>query len=978
MQWMVENVIENTLKESEKSFNAHMQDSIENKIKGKFESDYSRHINNFYELKRRSEFFDHTDTSRIDYLFDNLSQQIRKVGFVCPIASSIKKKHCEKRRDKGLISEIENIYCDTDTLPSKAENIQNYETSFYDSGDIIFKYENEDLIFDDPNCISVVIDGDVTVCGDLTVLNGQLNVLTSFDAAEILRDSNKNQSEHSIKKCIIRNGLIVRGSLIIPFSNLYVVGTLTVGKSAYISDLQIDLSSYFFVAILHFFFELQQSMNESNKWTPFTITRVRLMNKSSTCNTLNDTMNQHFEKRLYKDSNEYNFGSLYSGKKIYIGNNSKLWVRGNISAGEISIADGGILYSTCGDVKTNTTAGLGVHMRDSSVVYMVNSSLITVRLSIIRSSKLSIKRGSATVMTIFLLHTGSSAFIDERLVFFFGLIRDSSKLNVGELILYDKLSTDSNIWSEKKREINNLDELFKSEFTKSHISNELFGYFQVLSSSTVYVKGYLITNGSIEVNHGSELISCCFFSKGNLVVNDGSEVYIFSTPNDFINNIGEKLDCSENTNCVLGSILVSNSSSLFNFNRDMNISGFLDIIGGEVFFSGGLFVEKGVICTRSKAYIRNGDFVINTGNYFDFDSVTKEKQSLFLSASIFLINGDTIIGSGSLFLLNKSYVEIQKRLFIKDGNISIYTKSAFRVIGFSLKSINIDLFTNERTQDSYSVYINGNATLEAFSDFMVDFGNVYTRNMIITTHSKLKTSDNELMLKRESKIRIDGGLILKGYSHLLILKGYLIEIKKGLMIDEFSIFYSENTDLFCDVFVDDGGIFLGNVVKLTAGYKLVSQDSSKINLQTLNILYTNDPNNFFVDSREPLLISENSGNIKIHSCKYICERIDCINKFFGIKTKESTISIVSSYPWFIPILNITQSHIKNTTSAYKEFYESIDPIAFTIRSNKQSKEMEYNSNILFNKGEQIKKNNDWKMILRDMQTYNESESIKWH
>ncbi|KAK6587953.1 hypothetical protein RS030_71018 [Cryptosporidium xiaoi] len=975
VQWMVDGDVGSILKESEKSFNSHLQDSTDNKIKNKLENDYSRYINNFYELKRRNEFFDHTETSRIDYLFDNLSQQIRKIGFVCPTTSSIKKKHCEKKKDRGLINEIENIYCDMDQFPSKVESIRKYETSFYDSGDIVLRYENEDLIFDDPNCISIVIDGDTTICNDLTVLNGQLNVLTSFDATEILNTSDKKRSEHSTKRCIIRNGLIVGGSLIVPFSNLYIVGTLTVGKSAYVSDLQIDLSSNFFIGVIHLFFELQQSTNESNKWTPFTITRLRLMNKSSTCNILNGTMNQYFEKNLNFDSNEYRFGYLYSGKKIYIGNNSKLWVRGDVSAGEISIADGGVLYSTCGDIKTNTTAGLGVHIRDSGFLYMFNSSLITSRLSIIRSSKLNIKRGSATVMTVFLLHTASSAFINDRLVFFFGLIRDSSILNVGKL-LTDNLFVDPQILLEKQK-IRNSDLLVNSEF-ENKIFGELFGYFQVLSSSTLYVRDYLFINGSIEVSQGSELASGFFFSMGNLVVNDGSIVYISSGSNDIIDNKEDRgLICNKNSNCVLGSILVSNSSSLFNLNLDMNISGFLDIIGGEVFFSGGLFVEKGVICTRSKAYIRNGDLIINTGNYFD--GITKEKQSLFLSDSIFFINGGTTIGSGSLSLLNKSYIEIQKRLFIKDGNVNIFTKSAFRVVGLAFRSMDFDFSTSEGIPDFYSVYINGNASLEAFSDFLVDKGDIYIKNMIVTTNSKVKTSENEFLPKKESKIIIDGVLILKGHSYLLISKGYLIEIREGLMVDEFSIFFSENTELFCDVLVDDGGVLFGNNVKLNAGYKLVSQDSSRINVQVLTIIYINDTNtNFNDDSKDPLFVSENSGNIRIHSCEYICEKMDCINRFFGVKTRESTIVIENSYPWFIPILNITQSYIKNASSEYKELYESIDPIAFVVRNNVENKYIEYNSNILLKKGEQIRKNNNWKMIFTDIQTYNESESIKWH
>ncbi|KAF7459372.1 PPE domain-containing protein [Cryptosporidium felis] len=976
--WITDDELENILEYSDKTLTGSFQSSPGKKFGRNFESEYNEglaRLNSINKVYKKN-------INHIGNLYDILSEQVKNIGFNCPTTYSIKRLYCDKKKLLGFSTEKERRNCEKDLKPSLfAYSFQSSEFSYSDSGDIFLNYDNEDLILDDPNCLSIVIDGDVLICGDLNIANGQLNTITSFDASEAQKLSiNETQSMHSKKRCVIRKGLIVRGSMIIPFSNLIVIGKLIVGKNAYVADLQVDLSSNFFVGILYLFSELHQNINKSSISNPFEVSRMNFIHETYTCS---DSFNESIvdDQRFHKNAGTYesesrNLGSLSSSRRIYVGNNAKLWVRGDINAGEVSISDGGLIYNTCGNLKTNTTHGLGIHIRDSGNLYMKRSSILTTRISVIRSSTLKIKEGEVFINNILLLHSASTIQVGGGISFFLGLVRDSSLLYANSLVINDQIEDFENYMNNNNISMKPDNESkTKGEARKTNIFKS---YLQVLSASIVSVDKDIFIQGSLEVNQGSELFSSgCINILGNVIINDGSDVLIKGKSD--ISPVNSEISsniCTNYSHCILGSLLVSNSSSLVIGSGNLMVNEYLDIMGGNVLLNKGLVVGKTVVSARkSGLYIKFGDLIINNSNK---ENENKEK-SLFLSNSIFLIYGKIVVKNGDINIIMKSYLESQNGLIVNKGNLEMSTGSTVRFskTGFSYGG---DVFNNKSLIQN-NVFVNGNLTVDTFSEIEINKYIIKIENIVLAANSKFSSRISK-DIERMSTLQVNQVLVLQGNS-FFITEGILLDIQRGVMVDEHSILYSENIRLKGDLFTDDGGIFIGKNASIYFPSIIVSQDSSKVNIGTLKVHYgelnisslpTEQSNGY----KNPIFVSENGGLIKVKYCEYICEKLGCFDSLFGITTRESEIKILKSYPSFIPIEVSSQFIEVNLTPKSSMFSQVIDPIALILRRNpEENKKIERKPKISFSKGEQIRGGRSWGIENNEEFAVNGSQPIQW-
>ncbi|OII73093.1 uncharacterized protein cubi_02324 [Cryptosporidium ubiquitum] len=982
LPWIPEYEFNDQLKVLERIQKNGLQSLVEKKLLSKYEVKFTEQhekLRNLINNTKEQIYF-----NQVNQMYDLLADQIRNIGFSCPTTSAIKNRYCNEKKLKGFENGRERSYCESGFDPSPiAYSYQSSEYSYSDSGDILLNYENEDLILDDTNCISVIVDGDVLICGDLVVANGQLNTLTSFDAFEAQNLSvGKMQSMHAKRRCIIRRGLTVRGSMILPFSNLIVIGKLIVGKNVYTADLQVDLSSNLFIGVLYLFSDLYQSKNDSDTWNPFSITRIKLLHVSNSCsNEFNNTIiyNRPQDNSKFNESGEIdqNMGSLWSSRKIYVGNSGKLWVRGDIHAGEIVISDAGLVFDTCGNLKTNTTHGLGIYIRDSGSLHMMSSSIFTSRLSVIRSSVVIIKKGELNVNSILLLHSGSKIRIGGNIILHIASIRESSTLYADSLEIlnqdieniehYRKKKNNSNIFSHNN-----------TQYIGTNSIDKLAGYLQVVSASTVTIYGGIFVQGSIEINDGSEL-----FSMGkirileNVIINDGSEILILGDFN-YSNNYDWNGICEGYAHCILGSVLVSNSSNMFIANGSLKVNEYVDLIEGNFILGENMEVGKSFISTKkSNFFISEGDLIINNAD-LSLETNILEKKSFLISNGVFLINGKLLVRNGDVALITKSYLKVQQ-IYINQGSLGMSTKSLTVVNGGKINKL-MDLFLFEN-KIPLNILINGNLTIDTFSEMFVLEGSISIESIILTSNSKINIEKKMNSGVDLYQISIHKVVVLQGNSFMNIPEGYLLEVNSGIMVDEFSIMNCDQSIIEGDLFIDDGGFFIAKSVIIFYPSTLVSQDSSKIYIENLQVYYNTKENTLSQSSENsniPLFISENGGSIKIHQCEYNCERSKCVKLLFGIRTVESIITIEKSHPWFIPVKASVQFFDLNSTSS-KELYEVIDPIAFIVRKNpEEKKQIEVKPRITFSKGEQVRRGRTWEIDRNTFNLFNESQPIQWH
>lgn len=945
---------------------------------------YERKFNEKHE-KLRS-LINHTDEkiyiNQINMMYDLLAEQIRNIGFSCPTTSTIKERYCNEKKIKGFENGKQKSYCERDFEPSPiVYSYKSNEYSYSDSGDVLLNYENEDLILDDPSCISVIVDGDVLICGDLTVANGQLNTLTSFDAFEAQSLSvSKTQSMHAKRRCIIRKGLTVRGSMILPFSNLIVIGKLIVGKNVYTADLQIDLSSNMFIGVLYLFSDIIQNSNEPDRLDPFSLTRIKLFHASSVClNKFDSIIYSKFQNTSESTESgiiNQNLGSLWSGRKIYVGNSGKLWVRGDIHGGEVVISDAGLVFGTCGNLKTNTTHGLGIHIMDSGGLHMMNSSIFTSRLSVIRSSVVTVKKGELNINNILLLHSGSKIRIGGNIMLHIASIRESSSLYADSLKVLNQ-SSDNIDYSRNIQNISSTFGLNYNRFEGKGGVDKFSGYFQVISASTVTIYGGVLVKGSIEISDGSEVFSIGkIMISENVVISDGSEMSILG---NFNSSMGSdwNIVCEWHSHCVDGSILISNSSNMFIGNGNLKVNEYLDLIGGVFLLRENLQVGKSVISTRKSIFfINEGNLVIK--NIGLSSEKNPENKSFLISNSVFLIKGKLVVGNGDVTLIMKSYLEAQQAYI--EGSLGMSTRSFMVINGEKINKV-ADLFAFKNTVP-ISLLISGNITADAFSEMVIFKGNISTEAIMLTSGSKINITKKINSGSDLYQVRISKVVVLQGNSFISIPEGYILEVNNGIMVDEFSIMNCDQLKIKGDLFIDDGGTFIAKSVKIFYPSTLVSQDSSKIYIEHLQVFYSNTeentlPNKHSEISKIPLFISENGGSIKIQRCEYNCEELKCIISLFGIRTIESIISIEHSNPWFIPVKTSVQFFDLNSTRS-KEVYKVIDPIAFIVRKNpEERKQIQSKPEITFSKGEQVRRGRTWETSKNTINFVNESQPIQW-
>lgn len=958
------------------------KNSLQSIVEKRFVNTYERKFNEKYE--KILSLINHTDEriyfNQVNMMYDILTEEIRNIGFSCPTTTNIKEQYCNEKKLKGFENGKQRTYCERDFEPSPiVYSYKSNEYSYSDSGDVLLNYENEDLILDDPNCISVIVDGDVLICGDLTVANGQLNTLTSFDAFEAQSlSASKTQSMHAKRRCIIRKGLTVRGSMILPFSNLIVIGKLIVGKNVYTADLQIDLSSNMFVGVLYLFSDIIKNSNEPDHLDPFSLTRIKLFHASNVClSKFDDITYSRFNNTSEPDENgiiNQNFGSLWSGRKIYVGNNGKLWVRGDIHGGEVVISDAGLIFGTCGNLKTNTTHGLGIHIMDSGGLHMMNSSIFTSRLSVIRSSIVTVKKGELNINNVLLLHSGSKIQIGGSIALHIASIRESSTLYADSLKVLNQ-SNDSTDYSRNSQNISSIFGLNYNQFEGNGV-DKFSGYFQVISASTVTIYGGVLVKGSIEINDGSEFLSIGKVRiSENVVINDGSEISILDNLNGSMVNDWNVV-CEGHSHCVGGSILISNSSSMFIGNGNLKVNEYIDLIGGDFLLRENLQVGKSIISTRkSNFFINEGNLVIRNAG---LSSEKKpENKSFLISNSIFLINGKLVVGNGDVTLIMKSYLEAQQALI--EGSLGMSTKSFMVINGEKINKVT-DLFAFKNTVP-INLLISGNLTADAFSEMVIFEGNISIEAIMLTSGSKINVTKKIKSGNDIYQVRVNKVVVLQGNSFISIPEGYLLEVNSGIMVDEFSMMNCDKLRVKGDLFIDDGGILIAKNVKMFYPSTLVSQDSSNIYIEYLQVFYSNTENTLFNKSSEvsntPLFISENGGSINIQRCEYNCEEPKCIISLFGIRTIESTITIKHSSPWFIPVKTSVQFFDLNSTRS-KELYEVIDPVAFIVRKNpEERKQVQSKPKITFSKGEQVRRGRTWEVNKNTINFVNESQPIQW-
>ena len=272
------------------------------------------------------------DKYEIKSLYDSLAQQVRVIVSSCPSMVFLKNEICKKHNNGNKNDGVTNFFyhdklCDEYSPSLTAYSHSLTEPSYTDSGDVLVTMENEDIIIDNPNCGIVVVDGDVTICGDLTVANGQLNVLTSFDANQVFEMSSSHKyPKHSLKQCIIRKGLTIRGSLIVPFSNLYIIGNVSVGKNIYGMDIQIDLSSTVYTGLLYLYSTIYELEKDNINWNPFVLTPMLLQLQSQFCPStflkeLIDNIGMKLSNSTLPElETPSSKGSIWSGSKLFVGN----------------------------------------------------------------------------------------------------------------------------------------------------------------------------------------------------------------------------------------------------------------------------------------------------------------------------------------------------------------------------------------------------------------------------------------------------------------------------------------------------------------------------------------------------------------------------------------------------------------------------------------------------------------------------------
>ncbi|KAJ1613004.1 putative signal peptide-containing protein [Cryptosporidium canis] len=968
LPWIAEHELGDQSKISQIMRKSNIQSAFEKRIPNSYEIRFNETYGRLRSLINQND--EKLYMNKINIMYDLLAEQIRKIGFSCPTDSAIKDQYCSEKYFSGFENDKQRSYCEKDVESSQiVYSYESNEYSFSDTGEIFLNYENGDLILDDPNCVSVVVDGDVLICGDLTIANGQLNTLTSFDAFEAQGLSiGGTQSMHAKKRCIIRKGITVRGSMILPFSNLIVIGKLIVGKNVYAADIQIDLSSNMFIGVLYLFSDIIQSSNITGAFDPFSLTRIKLFHLSNTC--LSNF--QNYKETDGKKIINKRLGSLWSGRKIYVGNSGKLWVRGDIYGGEVVITDAGIIFGVCGDLKTNTTHGLGIHIMDSGYLHMINSSVYASRLSVIRSSTLTVTKGELNINNILLLHSASKIKVGGGLLLYIASIRESSSLFAESLkvlnhgIIHIDSSSDNQI-------ISNIFDIDYNKFEGSSEANKFNGYFQVIMASDVTIYGEVMVRGSIEINDGSEFVSMGrMVVSENLVINDGSIISILGDLNYSHHNLN--VACDGYSHCINGSILISNSSNVFIGNGSLSVGGYLDLIGSDFILGENLVIGKSVVSTRkSNFFIKEGDLIIQGVG------MTKEKKlehkSFLISNSVFLINGKLIVWNGDAAIIMKSYLEA-KQAYI-EGSLGMSTKSLLIIYGDKMNSI-IDLTFKGIHQINLLVY--GNMTADTFSEVLIFEGSISIEAIILASGSKISVKNKVKSKIDPYRVIVDRVVVLQGNSLIDIPEGYIVNVNSGILVDEFSIMTCNKLRTNGDLFTDDGGSFFANTVEIFYPSTLVSQDSSKINIEHLQILYSKDESTL-VDKSEfsdiPLFISENGGSIHIHRCEYSCEELKCILSHFGIRTVESIISIKNSSPGFIPIRSSVQFFELNSTK-HKELYEVIDPIAFIIRKNpEERRQIKNKSKITFSKGEQVRRGRTWDIDDNKININNESHSIQW-
>ncbi|KAH8584252.1 uncharacterized protein ELE39_002346 [Cryptosporidium sp. chipmunk genotype I] len=980
LPWVPDYELINPITISERIQKNDIQNLVERKLLNKYEIKFSEKYEKLRDLINDTK--EKVYINQVNQMYDLLADQIRNIGFSCPTTSAIKNRYCDEKRLRGFENGRERSYCENGFEPSPiAYSYQSNEYSYSDSGDIILNYENEDLILEDSNCISVIVDGDVLICGDLIVANGQLNTLTSFDAFEAQNLSvGKTQSMYSKRRCIIRKGLTVRGSMILPFSNLIVIGKLIVGKNVYTADLQVDLSSNLFIGVLYLFSDVYQNRSGPDNWDPFSITRIKLFHASNACLNIFDksivqNQLQDSSKSNESEAKNKNLGSLWSGRKIYVGNSGKLWVRGDIHAGEVVISDAGLVFGTCGNLKTNTTHGLGIYIRDSGNLHMMTSSIFTSRLSVIRSSVVVVKKGELRINSILLLNSGSKIRIGGNVTLHIASIRESSTFYADSLKILNQ-SIENIEYYDNSYNISSVSGINNTQYVGIN-NNKLAGFFQVVSASTVTIYGQVLVQGSIEINDGSE-----FFSMGkvsileNAVINDGSEILILGNLNDTISNNDWNNNCERYTHCIFGSILVSNSSNMFIANGSLKVNEYVDLIEGNFLLGESMEVGKSFISTKkSSLFINKGNLVINSViPNLEINSLDK---SFLISNAIFIINGKLVVRSGDVALIMKSYLEAE-RIYINQGSLGMSTNSLTVVNGGKINKLTDLLLFKNKTP--INLLINGNLTIDTFSEVVILEGSISIKSVTLTSGSiiniKKKNNENQVY-----QVNINKVVVLQGNSFMNVPKGYLLEVNSGIMVDEFSIMNCDRSIIKGDLFIDDGGIFIANNVKIFYPSTLVSQDSSKIYIKNLQVNYLNSKENTTNKSSEksniPLFISENGGYVKINQCEYNCDESLCVKLLFGIRTIESIITIENSHPWFIPVKTSVQFFDLNSTSS-KELYQVIDPIAFIARKNpEENKQIQDKSKIIFSKGEQVRRGRVWEIDNSKIKLTNESQPIQW-
>ncbi|KAL7069114.1 hypothetical protein ACR3K2_03710 [Cryptosporidium serpentis] len=985
--WITDKNIKDLVSEPFRINNAQFKKYLQSDIKEKLDDE------TFEVIKPRPA--SSLDKYEIKSLYDSLAQQVRVIVSSCPsivfLKNSICKKHNNSNKNDGVANFFYHDKLCSEYSPSlTAYSHSSTEPSYTDSGDVLVTMENEDIIIDNPNCGTVVVDGDVTICGDLTVANGQLNVLTSFDANQVFEMSfSHKHPKHSLKQCIIRKGLTIRGSLIVPFSNLYIIGNISVGKNIYGMDIQIDLSSTVYTGLLYLYSTVYEFEKDNTNWNPFVLTPMLLQLQSQFCpSTFVKELIDNIGVKLSNSTlpeleTPSSKGSIWSGSKLFVGNRGRLWARGDIIAGEISIADGGFVYGTCGNLKTNVTDGLGIHIRDSGKLYMLNASVETSRLSIVRSSKMNISEGNIWVEKVLVLHTGSSLSVSDKLRFSFGLARDSSTVFAGSILVnhFEDQTILNNTFY-------NSSDLIRSNYNKvvsntGNTTNSILGYFQILATSSIHISNELIVHGSLEISQASEvLVQGKISIDNNSVISESSSLFIqgdLDKVRSDYPNCELTRDIHENlVHRINGSMLVTNSSKLAILNGGLLVNEYLDIINGESYISNGsLSVKESVIASkRSTLKISLGNIVISSLKSED-ETPNEKLPSFFVSDSQVLVGGSIIIYNGNADVNTRGYLQVECKLIVSSGNLGVSLSSATWIKGANnSKSL---IFTNEGLVslknskfENFTIAVDGNVTINSFSDLYIGSGNVSVGSLILTTNSQFAVIQSQdtaelrnLKGEQEYSIFISNVLLLQGYSNLQLLKkSYKLLIELGVMIDEFSVLYCDYMQINGDIFVDDGAIFSGKLLELVGYNTIACQDSARVYLQQINVHFDEataynlikEVNGTKVLPKKTIFVAENNASIYIHRCFYSCRYNDCIKRLHGIRTRESTLYIGESKPWGIPIKLFVQ-HADS-----KDQFESdvVDPIAFVTRRNATyTNNIQQDKQIIKNKGEQIRSGRVW-------------------